>query len=53
MVIGSKDAELGNHFLTTYYRKWDLTVGAFKNIRLSKLSIFVNYDLDLHFRGHL
>ena len=25
----------------------------FRNIRVSKMSIFINFDLDLHFQGHL
>ena len=41
-------------FLITYYRQRNFTFDVFfRNIRVLKMSIFVNCDLDLHFNGHL
>ena len=40
--------------LIIYYCQRDLTLGVFyRNIGATKISIFVNVDLDLHFQGHL
>ena len=56
MVIGHVAAEFGPplNFFITYYPKRDLTLRVFLEVfALQKISIFVNFDLDLHFQGHL
>ena len=54
--IAHDDAEFwfASKFLIMYYRQWDLTFGFFKEIfTLKKWEIFVNFEIDLHFQGHL
>ena len=56
MFIGSNDAdfEYPLKFVTNYYRQRDFTLGVFLgNICVSKMSIIVNFDLDLKFHAHL
>ena len=55
MDIGCDDAEFRTHFkfLITCYHQQDLTLAvSLKIFWVSKISIFVNFDLDLHFHGH-
>ena len=50
MITGSNDVEFGYPliFLIINYHQQNLTLGFFLNIRVSKISIFVNFDLDLY-----
>ena len=53
MVIGSSDAKFGDplKFLMIYYRQQDLALGVFfRNIRMSKMKMFVNFALHIHFQ---
>ena len=54
MIIGADAAEFWpSIFLLTYYCQRDLMFGVFLEINIcaSKVSIFVNFDFDLHFQG--
>ena len=56
MVTDSESAQFGYNlkFLITCYRQRDSTLGVFfRIIRVSKNKIILNFDLDLHFQGHL
>ena len=57
-IFGKDDGDLWRYWcririlfkmLTVYYRQLDLTLEVFRSIRISKMSTFVNVDLDQHF----